>query len=177
MSWWSRLQCKHGPTAASPCMRCYFAYYLFSPAPVQAFECIVSVLINSLVFNVVEALPCMPGPCQLLNWQKVVEHGVVEKYVSYLLGENEPLPTDKYNPFDIEGGINTLESCSKCDCSSAVIPDALALPSLVNSPSRQEEEGDNLLAVTSSATSTCTSSCPSPVPTNTMENGGYILFI
>ncbi len=39
---------------------------------------------NSAAFNLVQALPVMPGPCQLLDWQKMKEMEVVDHYFSMM---------------------------------------------------------------------------------------------
>eukprot|EP01034_Spumella_vulgaris_P012222 gene12222-15564_t len=60
-----------------PCWKCYATFYM-SPCPLQGFEFEATLIMNSAMFNIVEALPVMPGPCQLLNWQKMKEFRVVE---------------------------------------------------------------------------------------------------
>jgi len=52
-----------------PCWKCYASFYC-SPAPLQGFEFEGSLLLSSALFNIVEAMPVMPGPCQLLDWKK-----------------------------------------------------------------------------------------------------------
>jgi hypothetical protein len=58
-------------TGLSPCWKCQLAYYL-SPAPLQGFEFEATLILNSALFNLVEAMPVLPGPCQLLNWPRMV---------------------------------------------------------------------------------------------------------
>jgi hypothetical protein len=61
-----------------------------SPCPLQGFEFEATLIMNSAMFNLVEALPVMPGPCQLLNWQKMKEFRVVEEYFNLLFkGESD----------------------------------------------------------------------------------------
>jgi hypothetical protein len=72
-----------------PCWKCYATYYM-SPCPLQGFEFEATLIMNSAMFNLVEALPVMPGPCQLLNWQKMKEFRVVEEYFNLLFkGESD----------------------------------------------------------------------------------------
>ena len=42
-----------------------------------------TLILNSAMFNLVEALPVMPGPFQLLHWQKMKEFKVVDEYFIY----------------------------------------------------------------------------------------------
>ncbi len=66
-----------------PCWKCYVTY-LFGPAPLQGFEFEATLVTNLSIFNLVEALPVMPGPCQLMNWQKMKHFQVVKEYFSLL---------------------------------------------------------------------------------------------
>jgi hypothetical protein len=68
---------------ARPCWRCWAAFFL-SPAPLQGFEFEATLIMNSAMFNLVEALPVMPGPCQLLNWRKMKRFKVVDEYFNLL---------------------------------------------------------------------------------------------
>eukprot|EP01032_Pedospumella_encystans_P009138 gene9138-10785_t len=69
--------------SSNPCWKCYLAFFT-SPAPLQGFEFEATLIMNSAMFNMAEALPVMPGPCQLLNWQKMKEFRVVEEYFNLL---------------------------------------------------------------------------------------------
>jgi cellulose synthase/poly-beta-1,6-N-acetylglucosamine synthase-like glycosyltransferase len=40
-----------------------------SPAPLQGFEFEATFVLNTALFNIVGALPVLPGPCQVLRWQ------------------------------------------------------------------------------------------------------------
>lgn len=74
---------------ARPCWRCYLTF-LCSPCPLQGFEFEATLIMNSAMFNLVEALPVMPGPCQLLHWQKMKKFKVVDEYFNLLFkGEAE----------------------------------------------------------------------------------------
>lgn len=82
------LQGKHTEFASPPCWKCYLAF-LLSPAPLQGFEFEASLIMNSSMFNLVEALPVLPGPCQLLNYQKVRQFEVVKEYFTLLFQADE----------------------------------------------------------------------------------------
>lgn len=72
-----------------PCWKCQLCYYL-SPAPLQGFEFEATLIMNSAMFNLVEALPVMPGPCQLLHWQKMKQFKVINEYFNLLFkGESK----------------------------------------------------------------------------------------
>jgi hypothetical protein len=71
------------------CWKCWATFFL-SPCPLQVVEFEGSVTINLAMFNLIEALPVLPGPCQLLDWRKMKESKVVEEYFNLLFeGENE----------------------------------------------------------------------------------------
>eukprot|EP00602_Paraphysomonas_sp_CaronLab_P007790 CAMPEP_0185027752 /NCGR_PEP_ID=MMETSP1103-20130426/12954_1 /TAXON_ID=36769 /ORGANISM="Paraphysomonas bandaiensis, Strain Caron Lab Isolate" /LENGTH=559 /DNA_ID=CAMNT_0027561865 /DNA_START=78 /DNA_END=1754 /DNA_ORIENTATION=+ len=78
---------EHDGRASAPCWKCYAAYFL-SVAPVQGFEMEACQIINSSVYNVVEAMPVLPGPCQLMNWPRIREYKVVEEYFEMLFNED-----------------------------------------------------------------------------------------
>ena len=40
-----------------------------SPAPLQGFEFEATFILNTALFNMVQALPVLPGPCQVLRWE------------------------------------------------------------------------------------------------------------
>lgn len=72
-----------------PCWKCW-ATYILSPAPLQGFEFEATLIMNSAMFNLIEALPVMPGPCQLLDWQKMKQFRVVQDYFHLLFqGEGQ----------------------------------------------------------------------------------------
>jgi cellulose synthase/poly-beta-1,6-N-acetylglucosamine synthase-like glycosyltransferase len=77
------LQGDHTNADQKPCWKCW-ATYVLSPCPLQGFEFEATLILNSAMFNLVEALPVMPGPCQLLNWQKMKEFKVVDEYFNLL---------------------------------------------------------------------------------------------
>jgi hypothetical protein len=71
------------------CWKCWVAYFC-SPCPLQGAELEGSLALNLSMFNLVEALPVMPGPCQLFDWQKMKKNQVVDEYFNLLFeGENE----------------------------------------------------------------------------------------
>ena len=47
-------------------------YWWFSPAPLQGYEFESTFIINTAMFNIVGALPVLPGPCQLLWWEHFI---------------------------------------------------------------------------------------------------------
>jgi hypothetical protein len=59
-----------------------------SIAPMQGFEMEACQIINSSVYNIVEAMPVLPGPCQLMNWPKIKKYEVVEEYFDMLFHED-----------------------------------------------------------------------------------------
>lgn len=73
----------HAQTGPEACWRCYASWFC-SPCPLQGFEFEASAITTSAMFNLIEALPVMPGPCQLLNWQKMKKFHVVEEYFNLL---------------------------------------------------------------------------------------------
>jgi cellulose synthase/poly-beta-1,6-N-acetylglucosamine synthase-like glycosyltransferase len=66
------------------CWKCWVNFFL-SPAPLQGFEFEATLLLNSAMFNLIEALPVMPGPCQLFKWKRLKQFHVPEKYMDMLL--------------------------------------------------------------------------------------------
>ena len=44
-------------------------FWWLSPAPLQGYEFESTFIINTAMFNIVGALPVLPGPCQLLWWE------------------------------------------------------------------------------------------------------------
>ena len=79
------------------CWRCSVAFYC-SPAPLQGYEFEATLILNSALFNIVEAMPVLPGPCQLLDWPKMKTNRVVEEYFDLLFNEetaNKPAPGQK----------------------------------------------------------------------------------
>lgn len=69
-----------------PCWKCYAAY-MMSPAPLQGFEFEERLIVSSSLFNLVEAMPVLPGPCQLLDWHKMKEYNIVSEYFNILMNE------------------------------------------------------------------------------------------
>lgn len=78
---------EHEERGSLPCWKCYLAYYL-SVGPMQGFEMEACQIINSSVYNVVEAMPVLPGPCQMMNWPKIRDYKVVEEYFELLFNED-----------------------------------------------------------------------------------------
>ena len=84
--------CQGSHEFGSPaCWKCWLSFAL-SPGPLQGIEIEGSCTISLAMFNLVEALPVMPGPCQLMNWRKMKEFHIVEEYFNLLLeGEDDAL--------------------------------------------------------------------------------------
>ena len=78
------LRGNHARSGPAPCWRCYVTY-ICSPCPLQGFEFEATAIMSSAMFNLVECLPVMPGPCQLLNWQKMKKFKVVEGMYTLLV--------------------------------------------------------------------------------------------
>ena len=73
----------HYGLTSPPCWKCYAAYYL-SPCPLQGFEFEGAVIISMAMFNLIEVLPVMPGPCQLFDWEKLKNNAVISEYFKLL---------------------------------------------------------------------------------------------
>lgn len=81
------LKGKHEDVQSPACWKCWISY-LLSPAPLQGFEFEATLIMNSALFNLVEAMPVLPGPCQLLDWKKMRSNRVVEEYFDLLFNED-----------------------------------------------------------------------------------------
>jgi hypothetical protein len=46
-----------------------------SPAPLQGYELEAGFLLNIAIFSALGALPCLPGPCQMLWWDHLCTRG------------------------------------------------------------------------------------------------------
>ena len=77
---------EHSTPGSLPCWKCYAAYYC-SCAPMQAFETELLQLLNMPVFNIVEAVPVLYGPCTLMNWPKVKNLKVIEEYFDMMFDD------------------------------------------------------------------------------------------
>lgn len=77
---------EHDVLGSLPCWKCYAAYYC-SCAPMQAFETELLQLLNMPVFNIVEAVPVLYGPCTLMNWPKVKNLKVIEEYFDMMFDD------------------------------------------------------------------------------------------
>ena len=75
---------KHNTIFSDACYRCWLSY-LLSSAPVQGFEFEATMILNSAPFNIVEAMPVLPGPCQLLKWEVLRKHRVIDTYFKMLV--------------------------------------------------------------------------------------------
>ncbi len=65
--WWKDYQ---GENSVSGCTRFFQQiYWWLCPAPLQGFEFESTFLLNTAMFNVMGALPVLPGPCQLIWWE------------------------------------------------------------------------------------------------------------
>ena len=78
----SCLRGDHSVSGRKPCWKCYVCYFC-SAAPLQGFEFEASLIVNSAIFNIVEVMPVMPGPCQLLNWQEMKRFNVSDLALAY----------------------------------------------------------------------------------------------
>ena len=74
---------EHNTPGSLPCWKCYAAYYV-SCGPMQAFETELIQLLNMPIFNIVEAVPVLYGPCTLMNWPKVKNLKVIEEYFNMM---------------------------------------------------------------------------------------------
>ena len=83
-----RYKGEHDERGSPPCWKCYVAYY-FSVGPMQGFEMEACQIINSSVYNMVEAMPVLPGPCQMMNWPRIREYKVVQEYFELLFNEDK----------------------------------------------------------------------------------------
>eukprot|EP01038_Epipyxis_sp_PR26KG_P005571 gene5571-7695_t len=81
---------------SKPCWKCYAAY-LCSPCPLQGFEFEGAATVSLAMFNLIEVLPVMPGPCQLLDWQKMKSLRLVKEYFDLLMqSENTKAVPDDF---------------------------------------------------------------------------------
>jgi cellulose synthase/poly-beta-1,6-N-acetylglucosamine synthase-like glycosyltransferase len=78
---------EHEGIGSHPCWKCHLSY-LLSAAPLQGFEFEATLILNSALFNLVEAMPVLPGPCQLLDWPRMRKYRVVEEYFDLLFNED-----------------------------------------------------------------------------------------
>lgn len=74
-----------------------------SPAPLQGFEFESSFILNTAIFNIFEALPVLPGPCQLLWWRHLKD--VLDVYFKHLKCEVENCNIIKANTLLVEDRI------------------------------------------------------------------------
>lgn len=120
------------------CWKCWLTY-LLSPCPLQGIEFEGSVTISLAMFNLVEALPVMPGPCQLMHWQKMKEFHVVDEYFNLLFeGENEKIElpelppslikmktsSTEYSGIEEGRGIDLTTTTAVKDCPTVQLPEA-----------------------------------------------------
>jgi cellulose synthase/poly-beta-1,6-N-acetylglucosamine synthase-like glycosyltransferase len=87
-SFWTRTEHKKNSIDDLPCFYCWLSY-IFSLSLLQGFEFEGSLLLTSSPFNVIEALPVMPGPCQLFDWQKMNSRSIVKEYFNILLAGDD----------------------------------------------------------------------------------------
>lgn len=103
----------HSKLGLKPCWKCYLCFAC-SPAPLQAFEFEASSALNWAMFNLVEALPVLPGPCQLLDWPRMKKFRVYEDYFNLLMkSESESSSTTRILPLvysKIRASTNSLSA-------------------------------------------------------------------
>jgi cellulose synthase/poly-beta-1,6-N-acetylglucosamine synthase-like glycosyltransferase len=87
-----------------PCWKCWLNYFL-SPAPLQGFEFEATLLLNSSMFNLIEALPVMPGPCQVFKWKLLKRYRVPQVYSDLLLKRE-----DDSNEFSSQSSLSSSSS-------------------------------------------------------------------
>jgi len=71
-----------------PCWKCWLCYNL-SPCRLQGFEFEATLVTNTIMFNLVEALPVMPGPCQIFRWKLMEHYQVPKKYLEILAAKEK----------------------------------------------------------------------------------------
>ena len=60
-------------------------YWWISPAPLQGFEFESTFILNTAMFNVLGALPVLPGPCQLVWWKHLeTQESILDMYFRHL---------------------------------------------------------------------------------------------
>jgi len=91
-----------GVVLSDNCAYCWFSY-LLSPAPLQGFEFEATMVLNSAPFNIIEAMPVLPGPCQMFKWEKMRQAKIVEKYF-LLLVTPETVHESYINKYDTPSG-------------------------------------------------------------------------
>lgn len=78
---------RHTTILSDVCWRCWVTY-IFSPAPLQGFEFEATMVLNSAPYNIVEAMPVLPGPCQMFKWEVMDRFNVVDKYFELLVSDD-----------------------------------------------------------------------------------------
>jgi hypothetical protein len=127
-----------------------------SPCPLQAIEIEGSVTISLAMFNLVEALPVMPGPCQLMHWQKMKQHHVVDEYFN-LLFESEPDKTTNVSPVDLPPSLRQMKRPLSMTASASFDAlDGYTNPPSNNSSLRSIEDGkeQRMVPITTSSPET-----------------------
>jgi cellulose synthase/poly-beta-1,6-N-acetylglucosamine synthase-like glycosyltransferase len=95
----------HEGIGSPPCWKCYLSY-LLSAAPLQGFEFEATLILNSALFNLVEAMPVLPGPCQLLDWPRMNQHDVVDEYYDLLFNQDHDITGSEAVPLP-QGYLNS----------------------------------------------------------------------
>ena len=87
------------------CIESFFKHinWWISPAPLQGFEFESSFILNTAIFNLFEALPVLPGPCQLLWWKHL--ENVLDEYFKHLNTKIEKCNIIKANTLLVEDRI------------------------------------------------------------------------
>lgn len=171
----SPFSCFRGDHTASndarPCWKCY-ATYFFSPCPLQGFEFEATLIMNSAMFNLVEALPVMPGPCQLLNWQRMKRFKVVDEYFNLLFkaeGEKKvPKLPKRFKRMKSTASVDDSNSTGSGRSRNPVADQQNVVNALHNKPelsidvnTAQNTDANANISPLSSATSSAASSNPS----------------
>jgi len=96
------------------------------------------------MFNLVEALPVLPGPCQLLDWPKMRANRVVEEYFDLLFNEDSETPGENYikeRPLPV--GYRRSRNSFSSESSSMPSPIPSVSPIHARSCTRSESEDDD----------------------------------
>ena len=108
---------RHTELMSDPCSLCWLCY-LLSPAPLQGFEFEATMVLNSAPFNIVEAMPVLPGPCQLFKWDRIKKSNIIETYFKMIVSSemvNAHYGNDEHFKFPDEYEVLPANSILKQD--------------------------------------------------------------